>query len=131
VEVEFDPRQVSYEDLLGVFWSMHNPAAATRGPGSQYRSAVFVHDEEQRRQAEASKESAQSGFAAPIVTEITPAPEFWEAEDYHQQYYEKQGLAASCHTVVADDRAHSPAAAPFDRRRRASRIRSTSASVDR
>jgi peptide-methionine (S)-S-oxide reductase len=100
VEVEFDPTHVSYEDLLGVFWSMHNPTAANRGPGSQYRSAVFVRDEEQRRRAEASRESLQSGFAAPIVTEITPAPEFWEAEDYHQQYYEKQGLAACCHTVA-------------------------------
>ena len=100
VEVEFDPKQVSYEALLGLFWSMHNPTAANRGPGSQYRSAVFVRDEEQRRRAEASRESLQSGFAAPIVTEITPAPEFWEAEDYHQQYYEKQGLAACCHTVA-------------------------------
>jgi peptide-methionine (S)-S-oxide reductase len=99
VEVEFDPRQVSYENLLGVFWSMHNPTAAK--PGSQYRSAVFVHDEEQRRQAEASKDSSQSGFAA-ILTEITPAPEFWEAEAYHQQYYEKHGLAPSCSTIAAD-----------------------------
>jgi len=100
VEVEFDPTQVSYEDLLGVFWSMHNPTAPNRGPGSQYRSAVFLHDEEQERLAKSSKEAAQSRFAAPIVTEITPAPEFWEAEDYHQRYYEKQGLAASCHTVA-------------------------------
>lgn len=100
VEVEFDPKQVSYEALLGLFWSMHNPTAANRGPSSQYRSAVFVHDEEQRRRAEASKESVQSGFAAPIVTEITPAPQFWVAEDYHQHYYEKHGLAASCHTAA-------------------------------
>jgi peptide-methionine (S)-S-oxide reductase len=101
VEVEFDPRRVSYENLVGVFWSIHNPTAANRGPVSQYRSEVFVHGEDQRRQAEASKESAQSGFAAPILTEITPAPEFWEAEDYDQQYYEKHGMAASCHTVAA------------------------------
>lgn len=98
VEVEFDPTQVSYEDLLGVFWSMRDPT--TSRPGSQYRSALFVHNGEQRRRAKASKEAAQSRFAAPIVTEITPAQEFWEAEDYHQQYYEKQGLAASCHTVA-------------------------------
>jgi peptide-methionine (S)-S-oxide reductase len=101
VEVEFDPTQVPYEDLLGVFWSMHNPTATIRGPGSQYRSAVFVHDEEQLLRAEASKEDVQSGFAAPIVTEVTPAAEFWEAEDHHQRYYEKHGLAASCQTVTA------------------------------
>jgi len=104
VEVEFDPTQVSYEDLLGVFWSMHNPTTPNRqGPdiGSQYRSAIFLHDEVQARLAKASKEAERSRFAAPIVTEITPAPEFWRAEDYHQQYYEKRGLAASCHTVVA------------------------------
>jgi peptide-methionine (S)-S-oxide reductase len=104
VEVEFDPTQVSYEDLLGVFWSMHNPTTPNRqGPdiGSQYRSAIFVQDDEQRRLAKASKEAGQSRFAAPIVTEITPAPEFWEAEVYHQQYYEKRGMAASCHTVAA------------------------------
>lgn len=98
VEVEFDPEQISYLDLLEVFWSMRNPTAPNRqGPdnGSQYRSAIFVHDEEQRRVAEAAK----SRFATPIVTEITPAPEFYEAEDYHQQYYEKRGLAASCHTA--------------------------------
>jgi len=102
VEVEFDPEQISYGDLLGLFWSMHNPTTPSRqGPdiGSRYRSAIFVHDEEQRRLAEASKEVAQSRFAAPIVTDITPAPKFYEAEDYHQRYYEKRGLAASCHTV--------------------------------
>ena len=101
VEVEFDPTQVPYEDLLGVFWSMHNPTAPSRGAGSQYRSAVFVHDEEQGLLAKAAKEAAQSRFAAPIVTEITPAPEFWKTEDYHQQYYEKHGLGASCHRVAA------------------------------
>jgi peptide-methionine (S)-S-oxide reductase len=102
VEVEFDPGQVSYEDLLRVFWSLHNPTAGShRGPGSQYRSAIFVHGDEQGRVATASKDAVQSRFAAPIVTEITPAPKFWEAEDYHQQYYEKQGLAGSCHTVAA------------------------------
>ena len=104
VEVEFDPEQISYENLLGVFWSMHNPTTPNRqGPdiGSQYRSAIFVRDEEQRRLAEASKEAAQSRFAAPIITEITPARKFYEAEDYHQQYYDKRGLAASCHTVAS------------------------------
>ncbi len=91
VEVEFDPPQVSYEHLLGVFWSIHNPTASHRGPGSQYRSVVFVHDEEQRRIAEGSREAVQRRFEAPVTTEITPAPAFWEAEDYHQRYYEKRG----------------------------------------
>jgi peptide-methionine (S)-S-oxide reductase len=101
VEVEFDPTQVSYDDLLRVFWSMHNPTAPNRGVGSQYRSAIFVHDAEQALLAKVSKESAQIRFVAPIVTEVTPAPEFWQAEDYHQQYYEKHGLAVSCHSVAA------------------------------
>jgi peptide-methionine (S)-S-oxide reductase len=101
VEVEFDPTQVSYDDLLRVFWSMHNPTAPNRGVGSQYRSAIFVHDAEQALLAKVSKESAQIRFVAPIVTEITPAPEFWQAEDYHKQYYEKHGLAVSCHSVAA------------------------------
>jgi peptide-methionine (S)-S-oxide reductase len=101
VEVEFDPTQVSYDDLLRVFWSMHNPTAPNRGVGSQYRSAIFVHDAEQALLAKVSKESAQIRFVAPIVTEITPAPEFSQAEDYHQQYYEKHGLAVSCHSVAA------------------------------
>jgi peptide-methionine (S)-S-oxide reductase len=100
VEIEFDPAQVSYEDLLGVFWSLHNPTAPNRGSGAQYRSAIFVHDEEQALVANASKEAVQTRFVAPVVTEITLAPEFWEAEDYHQQYYEKHGLAASCSTVA-------------------------------
>ncbi len=99
VEVEFDPAKVSYEHLLGVFWSIHNPTANNRGAGSQYRSAVFVHDEEQRRIAEGSRNSVQSRCAAPVTTEITPTPEFWEAEEYHQRYYEKHGLATSCQTV--------------------------------
>jgi peptide-methionine (S)-S-oxide reductase len=100
VEVEFDPRQVSYEDLLGVFWTLHNPTAPNRGPGSQYRSTIFVHTEEQGLVAKGSKKSVQTRFIAPIVTEITPATEFWEAEAYHQQYYEKHGLAASCSTIA-------------------------------
>lgn len=101
VEVEFDPAQLPYEDLLGVFWSLHNPTAPNRGPGSQYRSAIFVHDEEQALLANTSKECVQNRFVAPIVTEITLAPEFWEAEDYHQHYYEKHSLAASCSTVAS------------------------------
>jgi len=102
VLVEFDPHQVSYDQLLDVFWNCHDPTQRDRqGPdvGSQYRSAVFCHDAAQKGAADASKKAlAASGrFAAPIVTEIVPAPVFWPAEDYHQQYLEKRGQA-SCHS---------------------------------
>jgi peptide-methionine (S)-S-oxide reductase len=101
VEVTYDPAKISYDDLLHVFWENHNPTQLNRqGPdvGSQYRSAIFFHDAEQEAAARASKErlSQVGRFSRPIVTEITPAPTFYEAEDYHQQYLEKRGLA-SCH----------------------------------
>src|SRR5215510_6745724 len=99
VEVEFDPSQVSYPDLLDVFWANHNPTTLNRqGPdvGTQYRSAIFYHSPEQAEQAHASREAAQARFSRPIVTEITPASEFWPAEEYHQQYLEKRGLS-HCH----------------------------------
>ena len=97
VEVEYDPSKVSYEELLEVFWSNHDPTQLNRqGPdvGTQYRSAIFFHDEEQRAAAEASKERAQPCFRRPIVTEITPATPFYRAEEYHQRYLEKRGLAS-------------------------------------
>ncbi len=96
VEVEYDPSQVSYDDLLKVFWENHNPTTLNRqGPdvGTQYRSAIYFHTPEQEAAARASKEKAQAQFKNKIVTEITPASEFWRAEDYHQQYLEKRGLA--------------------------------------
>ena len=98
VEVEYDPSQVPYEDLLSVFWENHDPTQLNRqGPdvGAQYRSAIFFHTPEQEAAAQASKEALQrSGrYKRPIVTEITPASEFWRAEDYHQRYLEKRGLA--------------------------------------
>jgi peptide-methionine (S)-S-oxide reductase len=96
VEVEFDPDEVSYGDLLEKFWSLHDPTQLNRqGPdvGSQYRSAIFVHSPEQRAEAEASKEHAQARFERPIVTQVEPATTFWRAEDYHQQYLVKRGLA--------------------------------------
>jgi len=96
VEVEYDPSQVSYEDLLSVFWENHDPTQLNRqGPdvGAQYRSAIFFHTPEQEAAAQASKEALQrSGrYQRPVVTEITPASEFYRAEDYHQQYLEKRG----------------------------------------
>src|SRR5579883_1852535 len=101
VEVTYDPDRVSYDDLLNVFWENHDPTQLNRqGPdyGSQYRSAIFYHDPEQEAAARASKERLErSGkFRRPIVTEIAPAPTFYMAEDYHQQYLEKRGLS-SCH----------------------------------
>jgi peptide-methionine (S)-S-oxide reductase len=99
VEVTYDPARVSYDQLLDAFWKMHNPTTLNRqGPdvGSQYRSAIFFHTPEQEKKAIASKERAQARFPRPIVTEITPASEFYRAEEYHQQYLAKRGLKA-CH----------------------------------
>ncbi|MEO6778216.1 MAG: peptide-methionine (S)-S-oxide reductase MsrA [Gemmatimonadaceae bacterium] len=101
VEVDFDPATVGYNALLDVFWNNHDPTTLNRqGPdvGTQYRSVIFYHDAEQKELAERSRQlMAQSGrFKRPIVTEIVPASTFYVAEDYHQQYLEKRGLA-SCH----------------------------------
>ncbi len=98
VEVDYDPDRVSYEDLLEVFWNNHNPTTPNRqGPdvGTQYRSVIFFHSPEQEAAARASKEELQQSgrFPAPIVTQIVPATTFWRAEEYHQQYLEKRGLA--------------------------------------
>ncbi len=101
VEVTYDPSQTSYEELLKIFWENHNPTQLNRqGPdvGEQYRSAIFFHTPEQEQAARASKEQleASNRFKQPIVTEVTPASQFYRAEDYHQQYLEKRGLA-HCH----------------------------------
>ena len=97
VQVEYDPDQVTYEELLNVFWNNHNPTTLNQqGPdiGTQYRSAIFFHDDDQEKIAKTSKENlTNSGkFEKPIVTEIVNAPTFYKAEDYHQRYFEKQGL---------------------------------------
>jgi len=101
VEVEFDPNQVSYRELLAVFFQSHDPTQLNRrGPdyGSQYRSAIFFHDAEQEAAAREAKEALEKAgiFKRPIVTQIVPAPEFYRAEEYHQRYFEKQGIRA-CH----------------------------------
>lgn len=96
VEVTFDPSVVSYDQLLDTFWKLHDPTQLNRqgpGVGEQYRSAVFYHTDEQRVAAEASKARWQAEFPKPIVTEITAATTFWLAEEYHQRYLEKRGLA--------------------------------------
>ncbi len=98
VEVEYDPSRVSYEQLLDVFWENHDPTTLNRqGPdvGEQYKSAIFVHTPEQQAAATASKEKLEKSgkYKRPIVTQIQPASKFWRAEEYHQRYLEKHGLA--------------------------------------
>jgi peptide-methionine (S)-S-oxide reductase len=106
VEVTFDPERVSYEQLLDVFWTNHNPTTKNRQGldiGDQYRSAVFFHSPEQQEAAERTKEAVEAKLHWPkkVVTEIAPAPEFYEAEDYHQQYLEKRGRS-SCTVELAE-----------------------------
>jgi peptide methionine sulfoxide reductase msrA/msrB len=102
IRVVFDPERLSYEDLLGVFFRMHDPTTRNRqgnDSGTQYRSAIFYADEEQRRAAEAviARVEASGGWKRPIVTEIVPASEFWTAEEYHQDYLEKNPGGYTCH----------------------------------
>lgn len=101
VEVQFDPAVISYSQLLERFWSKHNPTTLNRQGvdiGTQYRSAIFFHSDEQSQLAEESKAAlAASGkFSGPIVTEIAPAGPFWRAEEYHQQYIQKQQPGFTC-----------------------------------
>ncbi len=99
VEVTYDPQRVSYEQLLDVFWRIHDPSQVNRqGPdvGDQYRSAIFTHSDEQQAAALASREREQRTLSRPIATQIEPAQRFWPAEEYHQRYFEKNGGAA-CH----------------------------------
>ncbi|HTE85927.1 MAG TPA: peptide-methionine (S)-S-oxide reductase MsrA [Dehalococcoidia bacterium] len=98
VEVEFDPKEIAYEDLLGVFWENHDPTTLNRqGPdvGTQYRSAIFTHSPKQAAAAEESKRKLEESgrLRRPVVTEITPAATFWKAEEYHQRYFEKHGIS--------------------------------------
>ena len=104
VQVEFDPAAVSYKQLLDLFWQLHDPTTLNRqGPdiGTQYRSAVFYHTPEQQQAANMSKleQDATGKHRRPIVTQIVPADTFWRAEEYHQQYLEKRGMA-SCHSSL-------------------------------
>ena len=98
VEVNYDPNEISFEELLDVFWSNHNPTTLNRqGPdvGIQYRSAIFYHDKKQKEIAENSKHSLEKSkkYDNPIVTEIVPAPTFYKAEEYHQKYFKKHGFS--------------------------------------
>ena len=105
VLVTFDPEAVSYEQLLEVFFAMHDPTQVNRqGPdtGDQYRSGIYTHSAEQERAATAARDRAQSRFERPIATEILPATTFYPAEDYHQRYYAKTGHEPYCHVVPVD-----------------------------
>jgi peptide-methionine (S)-S-oxide reductase len=101
VQVTFDPEKVTYDQLLNVFWTIHDPTQVNRqGPdyGAQYRTAIFFHSPEQEATAKKSKQALEASgkLRRPVATEITPAGPFWRAEEYHQRYLEKRG-AASCH----------------------------------
>ena len=95
VDISFDPTVISYPQLVEIFWTIHNPTSLNfQGvdTGTQYRTAIFYHDDEQRQQAEESKATltASGTYELPIVTEITPSSQFWRAEEYHQQYFMKK-----------------------------------------
>jgi peptide-methionine (S)-S-oxide reductase len=101
VQVTFDNEKLSYDQLLTVFWTIHDPTQVNRqGPdyGKQYRTAIFFHSPEQEAAAKKSKQALEASgkLRRPVATEITPAGPFWRAEEYHQRYLEKRG-AASCH----------------------------------
>ncbi|MEX0863231.1 peptide-methionine (S)-S-oxide reductase MsrA [Nitrosopumilus sp.] len=98
VEVDYNPDEISFEELLKIFWENHNPTTLNRqGPdvGIQYRSAIFYHDEKQKEIAENSKQTLEKldKYSLPIVTEIVPAPTFYKAEEYHQKYFKKHGFS--------------------------------------
>ena len=102
VQVAFDPAKVAYDQLLDAFWNLHDPTTLNRqGPdvGTQYRSVIFTHSPEQETAAKASlaKLASSGRFKRPIVTQVVPASTFYPAEEYHQRYFEKQGIAPTCH----------------------------------
>lgn len=102
-KIEFDPKKISYRDMVRQFFRMHDPTQLNRqGPdvGDSYRSAIFYLDDEQKKIAEEVKQMTQANYDKPIVTEITKASDFYEAEDYHQKYFEKTGVGA-CHVPYA------------------------------
>jgi len=102
-QIEYDPNEISYEDLLYVFWRIHNPTTINQqgaDVGTQYRSVIFYHDEEQKKLAENSKKKAQKLYDNKIVTEILPFKKFYPAENYHQEYYIKNKFYPYCQVVI-------------------------------
>jgi peptide-methionine (S)-S-oxide reductase len=105
IQLTYDPQKVSYDELLEIFWKTHDPTTLNRqgaDVGTQYRSAIFYHNDEQKQLAEKYKRklSEEEVFDQPIVTEITPASVFYKAEDYHQNYYNLNGNAPYCSMVI-------------------------------
>ncbi|HMU85126.1 MAG TPA: peptide-methionine (S)-S-oxide reductase MsrA [Leptospiraceae bacterium] len=104
IQIEFDPATISYEKLLDVFWKCHDPTTLNRqgaDTGTQYRSIILTHDENQKKLAIASRTAAEKNFDSPIVTEIVPLTKFYAAENYHQDYYNQNGHAPYCQVVIA------------------------------
>jgi len=105
VQVEYEPSQISYEELLRAFWGIHDPTTPNRkGPdvGTQYRSVIFYHNAEQEKSARLIKQEIEKSkkLKRPIVTEIVPAQDFYKAEEYHQKYFQKRGLKPTCHIAI-------------------------------
>jgi peptide-methionine (S)-S-oxide reductase len=104
VKITFDPDVITYADILKIFWKTHDPTTLNRqgaDVGTQYRSAIFYEDDNQRKIAEESLKEAQDSFSSTIVTEIAPLDEFYEAEDYHQDYFANNSYAGYCRVVIA------------------------------
>lgn len=103
IQVQYDPSLVSYEALLDIFWTIHDPTTLNRqgaDVGPQYRSVIFTHNDEQEKTAKASLAKTQKKFAGTIVTQITPAMPFYPAEDYHQDYYKNNPNQGYCRVVI-------------------------------
>lgn len=103
IQISYDPKKISYEKLLDVFWAAHDPTTLNRqgaDVGTQYRSVIFYHNDAQRQAAEKSKSDAASQFDEPIVTEIKPLPKFYPAESYHQDYFRNNANAPYCQAVI-------------------------------
>ena len=103
VQIEYDPKEISYEELLDVFWHTHNPTEVNRqGPdtGSQYQAVIFYHDEKQKKLAEESKQNLTKELDQPIATQILPFKNFFKAEEEHQDYFAKNPHAPYCQIVI-------------------------------
>ncbi len=104
VEITYDPAIISYGEILEIFWAIHDPTtlnAQGADRGTQYRSVIYYYDDNQKEKALASIAQAQHGWVDPIVTELSPAPEFYPAEDYHQNYYSNHPTQGYCYVVIA------------------------------
>lgn len=103
IQIEFDPNEISYEEILSVFWHIHNPTTLNKqgaDVGTQYRSVIFYHNDEQKKIAEKTKQEAQKEYEELIVTEISPYTSFYEAEDYHKNYYKNNKEYPYCQIVI-------------------------------